>query len=101
MNSANVQFAVIIVGILAGIFLNNRAVERLEDRLSKSEDRTNTRFSALEAKMDTRFSALEAKMDSRFNAMDARIDRIFSEFSTFHSIQGEHKAKIDALEKER
>ncbi len=79
MNSANVQFGVIIVGILAGIFLNNRAVERLEDRISKSEDRIN----------------------SRFNALDARTDRIFSEFGTFHSIQGEHKAKLEELEKKR
>ena len=59
MNSANVQFAAIILGILAGIFLSNRAVERLEDR-----------------------------MNSRFNALDARMDRIFSEFGTFPSIQG-------------
>ena len=79
MNSANIQFFAILIGILAGIFFNNRALERMEDRI------------------DARFSAIEG----RFNALDSRIDRIFNELGTFHSIQGEHKAKIEALERKQ
>ena len=75
MTTADVQFFAITVGILAGIFLNSRALGRMEDRM-------NARFRAIE---------------TRFNALEARIDRILAELGTFHSIQGEHKAKIDAL----
>ncbi len=47
--------------------------------------------------MNARFSSIKG----RFDALDSRIDRIFNELRTFHAVQGEHKAKIEALERKQ
>ncbi len=114
--STTAQFITIIVGILAGIFLNNRALDRLEDRmeakfakaeernearLSKLEERNEARLAKLEERNEARLTKLEDRMNTRFNSLDGRIDRIFGELGTFHSIQGEHKSKIDILERKQ
>ena len=72
-------FGITILILLIGIFLGRADISALRAEITN----------------------LRGEMNSRFNAMDARIDRIFGEFGTFHSIQGEHKAKIDALERKQ
>ncbi len=82
-NTDVLGFGITILVLIIGTFLNRNDVASLRGELRGE------------------MNALRGEMNSRFNALDARIDRIFSEFGTFHSIQGEHKAKIDALEKDR
>ena len=84
MSHDNVQFVLILLSIFAGILFNNRGLDKLEARLA-----------ALQVEMGNRFN----EVSNRFNSVDARIDRIHQDFGTFHSVQGEHKAKIDALER--
>jgi len=67
---------VIVVGlpllaILAGIFFNNSRFDRLESRMEKIQ-----------------------------SDLTGRIDRMQSDLGNFYGILGEHKAKIENLEKQ-
>ena len=83
-------FGITILILLIGTFLSRSDIASLRNE-------TRSQLDSMRSEMNSRFSAL----DSRFNALDARIDRIFNELGTFHSIQGEHKAKIEALERKQ
>ncbi len=61
-----------LVAILFGILFNQRAVDKLENR------------------MDARFNAV----DARFNAVDARLDRMQADLSQFYRTLGQHDAEI-------
>ena len=82
-NTEALGFGITILVLLVGIFLSRSDITSLRNEVRGE------------------ISSLRGEMNTRFNALDARIDRIFSELGTFHSIQGEHKAKIEALEKNR
>ncbi len=79
-------FGITILILLTGIFLGRADTSALRGEINNLRGEINN---------------LRGEMNARFNAMDARIDRIFGELGTFHSIQGEHKAKIDALERKQ
>lgn len=77
-----------LLAILAGIFLNNQQLDKLESRM-------NARFTA----MDTRFDKFEANVDSRFNRLESRMDRMQADLSQFYTILGRHEVRLDVLEK--
>ncbi len=91
MSHDNVQFVLILLSIFVGILFNNRGLDKLEARLAALQVEMNNRFN----EVNNRFN----EVNNRFSSVDARIDRIHQDFGTFHSVQGEHKAKIDALER--
>ena len=65
--------------VLLGIFLNQRAIDRLENSLGSRIDR------------------LEARMDK----FEARLDRLEADLREFYRTLGQHDARIDGLEKRR
>jgi Mg2+ and Co2+ transporter CorA len=69
--------SVIIVGILAGIFFNQRGLDKLESRLDR----------------------LESRMDKMHSELSARIDRISDDLKHFYRTLGEHDEAIDTLKK--
>ncbi len=77
-----------LLAILAGIFLNNQQLEKLEARMT-------ARFTA----MDSRFDKFESNVDSRFNRLESRMDRMQSDLSQFYTILGKHEVRLDVLEK--
>ncbi len=86
-------FGLTILLLLIGIFLGRADIAALRGEMNNLRGEMNN----LRGEMNN----LRGEMNSRFNALDARIDRIFTELGTFHSIQGEHKAKIEALERKQ
>ena len=74
--------------ILAGLFLNNQQLEKLDTRMT-------SRFTAL----DSRFDKFESNVDFRFNRLDSHMDRMQSDLSRFFTILGKHEVRLDVLEK--
>ncbi len=79
---------VIVVGlpllaILAGIFFNNSRFDRLETRVDKFQ------------------FDLTAKIERVQSDLTVRIDRMQADLGNFYGILGEHKAKIENLEKQQ
>lgn len=87
INGTGTTLILMLLAIFLGIWLNRRDVDQLRTDLSA---RIDNGF----AKVDARFNAV----DARFNAMAARIDRIHEDFGHFHHTQGQHDARLDALE---
>ena len=100
MSHDNVQFVLILLSIFVSILFNNRGLDKVETRVAALQVEMNNRFN----EVNTRFNEVNNRFNevsNRFNNIDARIDRIHQDFGTFHSVQGEHKAKIDVLERRR
>jgi hypothetical protein len=45
-----------------------------------------------------RTDTLGQRIEGRIDALNGRIDKILGEFSQFHHTQGQHDARLDALE---
>lgn len=73
-----------VLAILFGILMNQRGIDKLDERINK---------------LDGRIDKLEAKMDARFVHMEVRIDRIQADLAQFYRILGEHGARIGNIEK--
>jgi len=69
--------AVILIGILFGIFYNQRALDKLEARLDK----------------------LESRMDSNFGLVRHTLEIIQGDLKDFHRITGQHDEAIVTLKK--
>jgi guanylate kinase len=95
---------VMLLAIFAGIFLNQRAVDKLEkridDRFNDSEKRMDARFDAV----DRRFDAVNQRFDAvneRFGRIDSQLDAINAELRYFHGVTGGLGARVDILEKSK
>ncbi len=66
-----------LLAIFAGIFLNNKQLDKLETRL------------------DSRFD----RIDRRFDLLEGRMDKMQSDLSQFYMILGKHDARLDSLER--
>lgn len=67
--------------VLVGIFLNQRAFDRLEGSLGSRIDR------------------VEGSLGSRMDRLEARLDRIEADLRQFFRTLGQHDARLDNLEK--
>jgi len=88
---------VIVVGlpllaILAGIFFNNSRFDRLETRVDRVQ-------SDLTARIEIVQSGLTVRIERVQSDLTARMDRMQADLGNFYGILGEHKAKIENLEK--
>jgi hypothetical protein len=70
-------FAAILVTILAGMYFNNRGLDKLETRVDKLDDR----------------------MIKGFDKIESRLDRMQADLSQFYRDLGDHAARIDMMEK--
>ena len=101
---------VIVVGlpllaILAGIFFNNSRFDQLETRVDRVQSdltaRIETVQSELNGKIENVQTGLSAKIERVQSYLTARIDRMQADLGNFYGIRGEHKAKIENLEKQQ
>ena len=65
-----------VLAILLGILLNQRGIERLDNRMDK----------------------MESRIDSRFALLESRIDRIQADLSQFYRSLGEHDPRLTNIE---
>ena len=86
--------AVFLTG--AGLFVSMRASDtKAEKRADKQDERLTAMRSEIRADMLTMRSEIKAD----FTALSARVDRVADAQSHFYNILGEHKGKIEMLEK--
>jgi hypothetical protein len=70
-----------VLAIFLGILLNQRGVDKLENRMEKMN------------------SDLSSRIDKSNSDLTGRIDRIQADLSRFYQILGEHTGKIEMLTK--
>lgn len=101
---------VIVVGlpllaILAGIFFNNSRFDRLDTRIDKVQSDLTVRIETVQTELNGKIenvqSGLSAKIERVQSDLTARIDRMQADLGNFYGILGEHKAKIENLEKQQ
>ena len=80
MNHDAVTIGVPVLAILFAALINRAGLHRLEDHRNK------------------RWNSMEARFEACLTAMEARFDAFYRDFHVFHSILGEHRAKLDRLE---
>jgi hypothetical protein len=88
---------VIVVGlpllaILAGIFFNNSRFDRLDARIDKVQSELNLKIERVQSDLTARIERVQFDLT-------ARMDRMQADLGNFYGILGEHKAKIENLEK--
>src|SRR5277367_4315655 len=101
---------VIVVGlpllaILAGIFFNNSRFDRLETRIDKVQSDLNSKIETVQSDLNSKIervqSGLTARIEKVQSDLTVRIDRMQADLGNFYGILGEHKARIENLEKQQ
>ncbi len=99
---------VIVVGlpllaILAGIFFNNSRFDRLDARIDKVQSELNLKIERVQSDLTARIEKVQSDLTARIEKVQsdltARMDRMQADLGNFYGILGEHKAKIENLEK--
>jgi hypothetical protein len=77
----SVSLTVMLVAVLAGIFLNNKAAQELKADFRRDTDR------------------LDKKMDGISQQINGRLDVIEADLRQFYHLSGKHEGRLDAIEK--
>jgi hypothetical protein len=83
-----------VLAILAGIFFNNSRFDRLETRVDRVQSELNAKIEMVQSSLTTRIEKVQSDLTGR-------MDRMQADLGNFYGILGEHKAKIDNLEKQQ
>jgi outer membrane murein-binding lipoprotein Lpp len=111
--------AVILIGIIAGILFNQRALDKLESRVDARFAQVDARFAQVDArfaqmgshlgqieirlgKVEAEVEGLKVRLDqlgSQVQHLGSRIDRIDSDLQQFFRTQGMLEKAVEILEK--
>jgi 3-dehydroquinate synthetase len=83
-----------VLAILAGIFFNNNCFDRLETCVDRVQSELNAKIEMVQSSLTTRIEKVQSDLTGR-------MDRMQADLGNFYGILGEHKAKIDNLEKQQ
>jgi len=88
MVAQSISLTIMMVTILAGIFMNNKAAQELKADVRRDIDR-----------LDRKIDRLDAKVDAVATALNGRLDVIEADLRQFYHLSGKHEGRLDAIEK--